>query len=241
MLASLLLCAWAPKAPPLRIHSIGIIAAVGDTCAFERVPDRPFEWIGPPEARFLEISDWGIDDDLTKSVAAALKPVYATQAISIEHQDFDTWTYDSLTHHIRELPMPEVPIDAYLLILRDWRADDIGGSDHSLVGLGVYRRDRPEGRARYGVFAAFRLILLEPERGRMIASRAAVLPNGQAPWLPVSASLWPRTENDLTDAQRDAFRGDFLRLLDAALPNSLAKIGLVTKTVMARRGAAEQR
>src|SRR5207248_9134863 len=161
-----------PKPLQVQIRSIGIIAAVGDTCMFERVSDEPFEWLGPPQASFLEISDWGIDNDVTKAIVAALGPTYRTQSIAIEHQGFDTWTYASLTRDIRELPAPETPVDAYLLVLRDWRDDAIGGSIHRLGGFGLYRRDLHARHERYGVFAAYRLLLLLPESGRLLFSRA---------------------------------------------------------------------
>ncbi len=229
VLASLALSAWTLKPAHLEIKSIGIIAAVGDTCVFEHVTDRPFQWIGPPEAGFLEISDWGIDDEVTKTVAAALGPAYRTQSIAIEHQDFDAWTYNSLVLGIHELPLPEVPVDAYLLILRDWYGDAIGGSNHQLGGLGLYRRDLKGRGARYGVFAAYRLVLMEPNAGAILASRAARLPNGELPWLPAPPALWPRTQNDLSDAQRRTLRTDFLNLIGAALPGTLRQIGLAAK------------
>src|SRR5204863_8451847 len=124
----------APKPPHLDIKSIGIITAVGDTCMFEHVIEKPFDWIGPPQASFLEISDWGIDDEVTKAIEAALGPEHRTQSIAIEHQDFDTWTYDFLTRRIRELPAPETAVDAYLLILRDWRDEVIDRSNQRLGG-----------------------------------------------------------------------------------------------------------
>ena len=227
--ASFSFCAWAPKPPHPEIKSIGIIADVGDTCMFERVTNRPFEWIGPPKAGFLEISGWRIDDEVTKAVTATLEPRYSVQAIAIEHQDFDTWTYQSLSRRVRELPVPEIPVDAYLLILRDWRADDIGRSDHQVGGLGLYRRDFPRGGARYGVFASYRLVLMEPDRGEIIASRAALLPNGQLPWLPVASSLWPRTQNHLSDTQDKSLHAEFLALIGEALPATLRQLGLATR------------
>ena len=99
--------------------------------------------------------------------------------------------------------MPETPVDAYLLILRDWRGDEIGDSDHQLGGLGFYRRDLRGGRQRYGVFASFRLVLMEPDHGGIIASRMTSLPNGHLPWMAVSPALWPRTQNYLTGVQRE--------------------------------------
>jgi hypothetical protein len=229
VLACVALCAWAPKQSHVDVRSIGIIAAVGETCMFERVTDRPFEWIGPPDTSFLDISDWGIDDEVTKSVEAVLAPDYRVQSIVIEPQGFDTWTNGSLARRIRELPVPETQVDAYLLILRDWRGDDIDNSDHQLAGLGIYRRDRARGRTRYGVFASYRLILMEPNRGGILASRAALLPRDRLPWLPVSATLWPRTQNELSEAQRRALQIDFLKLIDATLPVTLLTLGLRSK------------
>ena len=222
-------CAWAPKTPHIEIRSIGIIAAVGDTCMFERVRDAPFEWIGPPDASFLEISDWNIDDEVAKTITATLAPEYSVQVIAIEHQDFDAWTFDSLSRRIRELPVAETPVDAYLLILRDWRADEIGRSVHRMGGLGLYRHDLPHGGKRLAAFASYRLVLMEPEHGGFIASRAALLPDGGMPSLPVSSSLWPHTQNNLTDGQREALHADFLALIGRSLPVTLRQLGLATK------------
>jgi hypothetical protein len=213
-----------PQQPNVR--SIGIIAALGDTCMFERVPNSRFEWIAPPEASFLEISDWGIDDAVTRAIAATLGAHYRVQNIVIEHQDFDTWTYESLAKYIRELPVPEISVDAYLVVLRDWRADEIGGSDHQVAGLGIYRRDMRDGDKRFGVFASWRLVLVDPDSGNVIASRPALLADGGLPWLPAAPALWPRTQNDLTDAQRRTLQADFLTLINATLPRTLRQVGL---------------
>jgi len=221
-----MLSAWTPKPARPNIKSIGIIAALGDTCMFERVPPSRFEWIAPPEASFLEISDWGIDDSITRAIAAKLGAHHAVQAIAIEHQNFDTWTYSSLMRHIRELPVPETPVDAYLVVLRDWRGDEIGRSDHQLGGLGLYRRDYHNGNPRVGAFISWRLVLLEADSGTIIASRAALLPNGALPRLAATQALWPPTQNDLSDAQRRELQADFKKLIDASLPPTLRQIGL---------------
>jgi hypothetical protein len=223
--AAIMLSGANPKGSPPRIRSIGIIAALGDTCMFERVPDTAFEWIAPPLAGFLEVSDWNIDEEVTNAIAKQLGPRYRAQSIAIEHQDFDAWTYDSLARHIRELPIPETPVDAYLLVLRDWRHDAIGNTNHRLGGLGLYRRDRRGGSRRFGAFASYRLVLLDATSGDLIASRPALMPDGRLPWLPANASLWPRTQNDLSDIQRSTLRGDFLALIDQTLPRALKQIG----------------
>lgn len=196
---------------------------------FEHVSDKPFEWIGPPQAGFLEISDWGIDEAVTGVITANVGTGYRLQSIAIERQDFDTWTYKSLGRRIRELPMPETPVDAYLLVLRDWRSDDIGHSSHAIAGLGLYRRDLPNRGERTGVFASYRLVLMEPDRGRVIASRAALLPDGHLPWLPVSSVHWIPSQDDLTAAQREMLHRDFQQLIEASLPGTLHSLGLHTQ------------
>lgn len=229
VISLLLLSAWAPRPAHLHIRSIGIIAAVGDTCMFAHVTDGTFEEIGPPDADFLEISDWGIDDEVARTIAAALAPRYSVQPITVVHQEFDTWTYELLARHVHELPLPDTAVDAYLLILRDWQADSIGGSDHQLGGLGMYRRDLPHGGKRVAVFASYTLVLAEPRRGAIIASRPATLPDGRFPSLPASSSLWPRTANNLSDKQRGKLRADFLLLIGKSVPGTLRQLGLATK------------
>jgi hypothetical protein len=224
--AAVLLSGAQHQALAPNIRSIGIIAALGDTCMFERVPDRPFEWIAPPEASFLEISDWGIDSAVTNEIARSLGSHYRVQSVTVERQDFDTWTYDFLARDVRELPIQETPVDAYLLVLRDWQRDEIGGSNHQLGGLGLYRRDSRQGRSRFGVFASYRLVLVDPDNGRVIASRPAQLPDGRLPWILAGASVWPRTSNDLSQSQRNELRADFLGLINTSLSATLRRMGL---------------
>jgi hypothetical protein len=192
---------------------------------FERVPGTALDWIEPPQASFLEISDWNIDNEVTNTIAKQFKPPYRLQPIAIEHQDFDAWTYSSLARHIRELPIPETPVDAYLLVLRDWQRDGIGNTDHQVGGLGLYRHDRPGGLRRFGAFASYRLVLLDANTGDLIASHPAVLHDRRLPWLPASASLWPPTPNDLNADQRGMLKSDFIELIDHTLPRALKQMG----------------
>jgi hypothetical protein len=208
------------------VKSIGIITSIGDTCMFERVPASRFEWITPPQASFLEITDWGIDDTVATEITKLLSARYKVQSIAIEHQDFDTWTWETLRRHIRELPVPEVSVDAYLLVLRDWRADGIGHSDHQVGGLGLYRRDLRDGGERLGAFASYRLVLMDAENGNLLATRPAIMPDGSLPRAHATRALWPRTQNDFNDMQRRELQTDFLELIGETLPSALGRIGL---------------
>ena len=210
--------------PHAKIKTIGIISAIGDTLMFEHVREGAFEWMGPPDASFLEIADWGIDDLVTRETTAALAKRFTVKPVTFEEGDFDSWTYKTLARDIRELPLPDDDIDAYVVILRDWRYDEIGNSVHQAAGLGLYRRDAG-GSEHVGAYASYRIVIVDARNYEIIASRAALLPDGKLPWIQISPSLWPTTQNDLTDAQNKSLRNDLTRLLDETLTPTLRKMG----------------
>lgn len=187
---------------------------------FERVRDAPFEWMGPPDASFLEISDWGLDEFATREATAILSPRFSVKPVTFEEADFDTWTPESLVSHLREMPPPEDPIDAYVLILRDWQSDAIGRSIHQVAGIGLYDRQASGGQ-RLGVFASCRIVVIDAHSFEVLASRLAQMPDGTLPWLPVAPSLWPATQNDLTDAEKAALQENGRRLLGEAIGPAL--------------------
>jgi hypothetical protein len=211
--------------PHAKIKTIGIISAIGDTLMFEHVRASTLEWMGPPDASFLEIADWGIDDLVTRETTAALAKRFAIKPVTYEEADFDSWTYKTLARDIRELPLPDDDIDAYVVIVRDWRHDEIGDSVHQVAGLGLYRRDAG-GSERVGAYASYRIVIVDARNYEIIASRAALLPDGKLPWVQLSPLLWPKTQNDLTDAQSKTLQSDVTRLLYETLAPTLRKMGV---------------
>ena len=209
-----------------KIRTVGIISAIGDTLMFERVSNSWYEWIGPPATSFLEITDWGLDDFVDREATAALSKHFAVKPVSYAEADFDTWSWSSLVRRLRELPLPVDDIDAYVVILRDWRGDEIGNSVHQIAGLGVYRRDYSRRPPRLGVFASYRIAIVDAHSYDILASREALMPDGHLPWAAVAQSLWPRTQNDLTDAQRTALQVDLNKLIDETLKSTLRQLAL---------------
>jgi len=208
------------------IKTIGIISVLGSTFMFEDASESTFNWLRPPKANFLEISDWGIDDLVTQTIAKAVAKRFVEKPVSFEPADFNTWTYDDLAHHIRDFEDPDPDIDAYVVIVRDWRSDTIDASGHRFAGLGFYRRDQAARKTQFGIFAAYRIVLLDAHDGHVIASRAALLPDGTLPWTAADASLWPKTQNDLTDAQRAVLQSDIRKLITATLLPTLHQLKL---------------
>ncbi len=174
--AALTLCGAGPytarlSAQDLRhIRTIAVIPALGATFLFEHVSDKPYEWIGPPDSHFLEISDWALDAHIGRTVTDALGARFAVKPAAFETANFSSWNDWLLKRATLNLNV-DPAIDAYVLILRDWCPDTIGYSVHPLGGLGLYRRDGK--RAISGAFACYRIVVVDALTGDIIASRAA--------------------------------------------------------------------
>jgi hypothetical protein len=231
VIAAFALCAAGPysdrlSADELRhVKTVAIISVIGHSFLFQHVRDTSLEWLGPPDSHFLEISDWALDPQVTRETTAALAKHFAIKAIAFEPADFSTWNAFLLRRTTLDLNA-DPAIDAYVMILRDWRPDEIGGSVHALGGLGLYRRDFAHGPAKFGVFASYRVVVVDALTGAIIASRAAAMRDGSLPWSPAAPSLWPQTPNDLTDAQRAILDTNVTALIEATLPRTLAEMGL---------------
>ncbi len=208
-----------------RIRTVAIISAVGESFAFERVRPSAFEWFAPPDTHYLEISDWKIDDDVTREVTALLSKRVAIKKVFFERADFGTWNYAILRQNIFKLN-GDPGIDAYILILRDWHYDAIGHSVHDLQGLGLYRRDQASGEASEGIYASYRIVVIDANTGAIFASRAAEMPDGSLPSMQTPPSLWPKTPNDLSATQQKLLSADLALLIEKTLPRTLAGMRL---------------
>jgi hypothetical protein len=206
-----------------RIKTVAVISALGGSFLFEHVRANALEWLGPPDSHFLEISDWNFDPRIEAVTTKALSARFVVKPIFFQPADFSTWDDWLLKRNTLALN-GDPAIDAYVLILRDWQGDEIGRSVHALGGLGLYRRDGA--KTKFGVFASYRIVVVDALTGRTIASRRAMLPNGRLPWLPATSGLWPKTQNDMTEAQRATLVGDETRLIDETLLPALAQMNL---------------
>jgi len=211
---------YAQRLPPhSNIKTVGIISAIGQSFMIERVPASPLQWLGPPDASFLDIGDWSVDARVTREATQALSKKFSVRSVAFEEADFDSWTWPNLLDRIAQLPVPMENIDAYVVILRDWRGDEIGGSVHQLAGLGLYSR-----QSRTGVFASYRIAVIDARSDSIVASRAVLTRDGQLPWIPVAPAVWPRRRYDLTTAQISLLQTDVRVLIDKTLVPTLDEI-----------------
>jgi hypothetical protein len=85
---------------------------------------------------------------------------------------------------------------------------------HQVAGLGLYRRDS-SGRA--GVYAAYRIVIVDAHTYKILASREALTTDGGLPWSPAAPSLWPKTQNDMTDTQKTTVQSGLNALIEKTL------------------------
>jgi hypothetical protein len=209
-------------APAARKHirTVAVISDLGHAFTFAHVRNTPWQWLVPSDSRLLESSDWALDPYVAKAVSAALARSFVVKPVMFQPADFSTWNDYLLRRAVLDLNA-DPGIDAYVLILRDCRNDAPGG--HALCGLGLYRRD---GTPAPALFAAYRIVVVDALTGDTLASRAASLPDGALPSLPVPASLWPKSPDALDAAQSAMLAADETRLIDATLLRTLGELGL---------------
>ncbi len=205
-----------------RIKTVAVISALGSSFQFERVLDRPWEWLGPADSHFLEISDWGLDRLITDEVTAALTRYFAVKPIAFVEADFSSLNGSLLKRAALDLN-GDPSIDAYIFILRDRRPDTLGFSAHDLDGLGLYRSDRA---GKLAVYASYRVVVVNAYTGDIMASLPALTAKGALPALAAGAALWPPTPNALTQPQRDQLLGDEKKLIEATLIPTLKELNL---------------
>ena len=216
------------------IKSVAIISAIGETFQFEHIRDAAFEWFAPTDASFLEISDWGLDDFVTHTASAELSKRHKVVPVKYLEGAFDTWTWYTLDRNLRELPPADDDIDAYVVILRDWRGDAIGDSVHRLGGLGFYRRDGANTPPKLGVFASYRIVVVDARTYTILASRPARSAVDTLPWTAAPSTLWPATQNDLSDGQKADLQRDEQKLISDTLASTLDRIDPVRTPLISR-------
>ncbi len=229
VLAALMLCGAGPYTTRLstqdlrHVRTVAVIAALGATFEFQHVSDKPYEWTGPPDSHFLEVSDWDLDARIEREVTGALAARFAIKPVAFVSANFSSWNDRLLKNAALDLNA-DPAIDAYVLILRDRCPDTIGYSVHELSGLGLYRRDGKH--PTLGIFACYRIVVVDALTGDTIASHAAKTAADGLPSVSAGASVWPKTPNDLSDAQRASLINVETRLIDATILRTLQQMNL---------------
>jgi hypothetical protein len=163
-----------PSAPPVaQIRTIGVVSAIGDTVAYQRVGAVPSH----SETTWGDTAAWQLDDYVVETVKAKLASRYTVAPVDADpaalrrpRQPDDALAFErgpSVTERLRTALKPATPpVDAYLVIAAESDKDFIGGTNHHLTGLAIYRR----AGSGLQVYAVCDLFLVDAHSFKIIAS-----------------------------------------------------------------------
>ncbi|HTQ12504.1 MAG TPA: hypothetical protein VMH86_01410 [Rhizomicrobium sp.] len=236
---SMLLCATADAAPVetkkmSEVHTVAIIAALGNEAKYQRVGIMVFGNESGP----VDISQWGLDDILAGEMTAALQDHYKVKTADFDHNAFATANEDdgnwfSSNPTLYDLIVQRndrALVDAYIVVVRGGLQDVIGGTNQPLIGLGMYRH--PFGLSGHVVadYAIFDVYVVDSYTCKEIARSQLILgedqsDNPEPPIRQASESDFPENYSDLTDTQRNDLRQTAIELLKAATRPTLSHLG----------------
>jgi hypothetical protein len=217
--------AASPAAP--EIKTIGIVSAIGETVIYQRVGGVPSH----TETTWGDTLSWQLDDYVAETIKARLAPRYNIAPVDADpaalrrprHAD-DALTFEpgpSVADRLRTALKPGTPpVDAYLVVMAESDKDFIGGTNHRLTGLAIYRR-AGSGLQIYAVCNmflvdahSFKIIASAPlrlERDRMFGGAVSTV---ERPYRPLDRSLQ-------RDTRWDQFTETDRILIDVAFKNLL--------------------
>ncbi|MBV8654377.1 MAG: hypothetical protein JO255_23150 [Alphaproteobacteria bacterium] len=165
-------CSTSPAPLVARIKTIGVVSAVGDTVAYQRVGAVPSH----SETTWGDTS-WQLDDYVVETVKAKLASRYTVTPVDADPVSLrrprdadDALAFErgpSVTQRLRAALKPGTPpVDAYLVVAAESDKDFIGGTNHRLTGLAIYRR----AGSGLQVYAVCDLFLIDAHSFKIIAS-----------------------------------------------------------------------
>jgi hypothetical protein len=230
-------CAAPPEPKTAGIKTIGIVSAIGDTVAYQRVGAVPSH----SETTSGDASAWQLDDFVTGLIKAKLSSTYTIVPIEVDHpalngkRDGITASVDSpIAPRLQTALKPGTPpVDAYLVVSVASAKDFIGPTTSRLTGLAIYRR-AGSGLQIYAVcdlalidahsFRTIDAASLRLERDRMFGGSLETI---ERPYRRLDKSLARDTSWDqFTEAQQKLIKTAFQGLLRDSLDFTLKDMKL---------------
>lgn len=241
LIAAALLLTGSARAAPVatktiaQVHSVAIIAALGNQAKYQRVGFMVFG----NESGAIDVSNWGLDDLVVREMTAALKDTYTVKPADYDHTAFATanvgGAYFSSMPTLYDLIVnrpDRALVDAYVIVVRGGFQDVIGGTNQPLVGLGMYRHPLLT-RHVVADYAIFDVYVVDAYTCKAIATKKLMLGEDQSdnvipPIRQTGESDFPENYADLTDTQRADLRDTAVQLIKASIRPTLDHLGLHT-------------
>jgi hypothetical protein len=238
----LVACSMNDMPPPdaiSRIHSIGVIVAVGDKFTLRHDGVTVFT----NTEQTVPIDSWGLDRFLANRATILLKPKFDVKAVAYDRAEFapvrnpgdDLRSYgDKDETPVGDLIASHVSphdLDAYLVLRKEVRLGSgqvfpagMGlnpfGQSHWVPSVGIYSTSSGVGN-EIKLYAGYRLSLVDGHSLKEIGWVSELSSED------IDQSLWADAFEQMSEVQRQQLRASLERILDRSLVQNLTKIGLV--------------
>lgn len=207
------------------IHTIGVVSVIGSELTVKGIGVTVFG----NDAHAEYVGRWNLDATVTQWIAAALSPRFKVKPLAVAPErrlDCDDVLL-CVTDAVRQ-----EDVDAFLVVY-PFPVDDPLGTNQRLRGLGLYRKAGLFGDAICGMYAMYRVAVIDAKSGSEIDGATARLPTGDFlgrawPWVKMEDEYWPERGFDALDnARKQTVEERLTRLVEVSLPMALHGVGLM--------------
>jgi hypothetical protein len=221
------------------IKSIGVVSAIGDTLTFTVVGTTVFT----NDTTASPIENWGIDDFIVGSITKTLKGGYDVRPVSYDKIPFLNWNgpgppitgndFGEFGNIVRSA-VGSQNLDAYVVVVNYSARDQIGDTNQSLYGLGLYRRNFL-GARKVSVYAAYQVVIVDGHTFEVIGHTPGLLPargelglpTDKIAFLRVHSDWWADSLDAMSDKQKQQLEVGLKKLLDQSLNKALGDLKLL--------------
>lgn len=212
------------------VKSVAIISAIGDTVTLADA-DEGGGFFNAIDPQRIDSRAWGIDDAVTKQIAAAIKGRFTVKTVAYDRADFARIPWSPLLNQqapvekqLKALTNPGV--DAYVVVTKMRIADVAGHAGPNQSGLGLALESGGMFSSNtVTMFAIYTIRVIDARTFETLETEGAHLPKtGLLPRVPiveVDKSLWPGRASDVTPAKETAIEAKMAALVQESIGSTL--------------------
>lgn len=217
------------------IHTVAIVSAIGDVLEMR----EPGGSTGTPDGStcHIDISGWGLDDIVTRQIAALVPPRFTVKEAAYDRKAFIQMGPLSATDDVGQklkaliLAMPaNNGVDAYVVVHARYMGSNAQGP--TIKGLGVLQSSAMMGSGKdTSAYAMYAVDVIDAKTGRRIEYALGQFGGSwltrSEPMADVDAGLWASTPDAMTPEHKQAIRDVIVPLVSRSLPSALYAAKLI--------------
>lgn len=211
------------------VKSVAIVSAIGDCLQLRDISGSGVLYSGF-ETGCVNISNWGLDEAITKQIATALSNRFTVKPVRYNRAGFTHVPYspipDSQPPVKKQLQALTNPgVDAYVVVTKLPTQGAIGESTQQLAGLGLGHESGIMFSGSTKMYAFYTIRIVDAHSFETLETEGAHLPKtGLFPRVPVedvSNDVWARHPKDMTAAQLAQLRPLMTKMVSESIGSTL--------------------